>query len=315
MIRRADLLDLGLSQRVVENATASGELVHVRHGCFVLGEIWRASGDGGRHRLVAAAAARAARHPLVFSHATAAALHGLPRIGRWPRTVHVRTTGAAGGSSSRTSTAHRGGSAPEIVTVEGLHATCLARTLIDIATSESFLVAVAMLDHALRVDQEREQDELRRLGYARPALTVAELGAELERANLRTGVRAARAALDFASPLAGSPGESLSRVRMLQLGFEVPELQTCFPNAAGHDRFVDFFWRSVRIIGEFDGRLKYTRGRVLGDRDPADVVLDEKLREDALRPHVSRLLRWDWDRAFSPTAFHAFLTEHGVPRA
>jgi len=48
---------------------------------------------------------------------------------------------------------------------------------------------------------------------------------------------------------------------------------------------VDFYWRRIRKIGEFDGRVKYTRGQVLGNRDPAEVVWEEKVREDALRFH------------------------------
>ena len=102
--------------------------------------------------------------------------------------------------------------------------------------------------------------------------------------------------------------------RPLELGFVVPELQVCFPNVRGHDYWVDFYWRAVRKIGEFDGHQKYTRGRILAGRDPAEVVVQEKKREDALRDRSDSFMRWDWDLAESPRRFYDFLIEHEVPR-
>jgi hypothetical protein len=160
-----------------------------------------------------------------------------------------------------------------------------------------------MLDHALRVDGDRA------------ALTKEVLNRELELVNPRTGRRQAEQAIAFADPLSANPGETLSRVRIFQLGFEVPELQVCFPNILGGNAFVDFWWPRVRKIGEFDGFLKYGAGPVLGDRDPGSVVWQEKQREDALRARVNSFDRWGWDLALSPERFHAFLTERGVPRA
>ncbi|MBG6056810.1 hypothetical protein RCH16_001483 [Cryobacterium sp. MP_M5] len=104
-------------------------------------------------------------------------------------------------------------------------------------------------------------------------------------------------------------------MRIFQLGFEVPELQVPFLNVDGSDYWVDYYWRRIRKIGEFDGKHKYTRGRVLAGRNPGEVVWQEKRREDALRRHSDSFDRWDWDTAFSPTLFHRFLSERGVPRA
>ena len=44
----------------------------------------------------------------------------------------------------------------------------------------------------------------------------------------------------------------------------------------------DFAWRRHRLLGEFDGRVKY--GRLLRPgQTPEEVLWAEKLREDALR--------------------------------
>ena len=116
-------------------------------------------------------------------------------------------------------------------------------------------------------------------------------------------------------PGAANAGESLSRVRIVDLGFAVPELQVRFDDILGSYALVDFYWRGIRLVGEFDGDMKYTRSRALSGSDPAAVVLHEKKREDALRRRVRGVTRWDWALLRRLPAFAAQLAEAGVPRA
>jgi hypothetical protein len=233
--------------------------------------------------------------------------------------VHTSTPEARGGSSTRFTTAHRGAPPEWVETIDGCRVTSLARTLVDVAASSSMLVGVTMLDHALRIAADRSEpehtltrpDELAN----RRTFSRGDLYEELERVNPRTGHRQAERSIAFADPLSANPGETLSRVRIFQLGFEAPELQVCFSGILGGNAFADFFWRRVLKIGEFDGFLKYGAGPVLAGRDPSAVVWQEKQREDALRARVQSFDRWGWDLALSPARFHAFLTERGVPRA
>jgi predicted transcriptional regulator of viral defense system len=313
------LREVGVSPESVRRLCAQGVLHAVRHGVYVPGEHWRAADAAERYRLLVRATSLAAARPPVLSHHSAAVLHGLPLIGTWPETVHTSTPDARGGSSTRFTTAHRGAPAEFLQTIDGCQVTSLARTLVDVAATSPFLVAVTMLDHALRVEAERVEREHSRaetgISASPPALSKEELYAELERVNPRTGRRRAEQAIGFASPLSANPGESLSRVRIFQLGFVAPELQVCFPAILGANAYVDFFWRRVQKIGEFDGFLKYGAGPVLAGRDPSSVVWQEKQREDALRARVRSFDRWGWDLALAPQRFHAFLTERGVPRA
>ena len=56
-------------------------------------------------------------------------------------------------------------------------------------------------------------------------------------------------------------------------------------------------------MGEFDGLVKY--GRLLQPgQAPAEAVVAEKLREDALRDQDLRVVRWTWTdlSPFTPTA-------------
>ncbi|MET0955407.1 MAG: hypothetical protein ABWY68_05610 [Cryobacterium sp.] len=319
LLPAAALLEAGVSRRGIQQLCAQGALTSIRRGVYAAAETWRSAGANERYSLLVRATVLAAARAPVLSHQSAAVLHGLPIIGSWPANVHTCTPDARGGSSTRAVTAHRGGRPDALELIDGCQVTSLARTLVDVAATSSFLVGVTMVDHALRVEQERAErlrkqarpDEL----AAEPALTKEDLYRELEKVNPRTGRRRAEQAIAFASPLAANPGETLSRVRIFQLGFAEPELQVCFPDILGANAFVDFFWRRVRKIGEFDGFLKYGAGPVLAGRDPSAVVWEEKQREDALRARVNSFDRWGWDLALSPTRFHAFLTERGVPSA
>ncbi|WP_169515612.1 type IV toxin-antitoxin system AbiEi family antitoxin domain-containing protein [Glaciibacter superstes] len=314
LLTTAALQERGISPHRVGSLVSSGVLVRVRHGMYVEGSQWRAATADERYVYFVRATAAGARRPAVLSHVSAAALHGLPTVGPWPRAVHTIDEDATGGSNGRFTVRHRNVAQPGTVRIQGIVVTSLVRTLIDVATTSSFLVGVVMVDHALGVEQRRVRDESKLGIRGVPALTKADLLAELERVNPRTGAQRARQVIHFANALSANPGETLGRVRMFELGFEVPELQVHFA-VNGNDYWVDYFWRGVRKIGEFDGLLKYTRGAVLGDRDPADVVVAEKLHEDELRPLVNSFCRWTWDIAISPRLFHRFLLEHDVPRA
>lgn len=114
---------------------------------------------------------------------------------------------------------------------------------------------------------------------------------------------------------AESVGESLTRLRVGQLGFETPETQVEFILLDGSVARVDLFWRSAGIVGEFDGRTKYTRDGVLGNRDVSEVVHQEKVREDGLRELGLGVVRFLWQDLHALDALHRKLVKARVPRA
>ncbi|MEO5920648.1 MAG: hypothetical protein ABIQ01_05835 [Pseudolysinimonas sp.] len=127
------------------------------------------------------------------------------------------------------------------------------------------------------------------------------------------GRRKLRRALAFADPRSGSPGESISRAVMHEYGFPAPELQTEFRDRRGLAGIVDFWWPEFQLIGEFDGRSKYTDDVLLGGRTPADVVIAEKAREDRLRALGPRVTRWDWMTVIGE-GLGMHLVQAGLPR-
>jgi len=81
----------------------------------------------------------------------------------------------------------------------------------------------------------------------------------------------------------------------------MPELQFRVYDEHGQlIAIVDFYWRQLGVLGEFDGRIKY--GRLLKPgQEPGDVMFEEKRREDLVR-EVTRLpmVRFTWDQFQDP---------------
>ncbi|CAN5389028.1 hypothetical protein BH09ACT1_BH09ACT1_15320 [soil metagenome] len=98
-------------------------------------------------------------------------------------------------------------------------------------------------------------------------------------------------------------------------GLTKPRLQEPFRGASGREYEVDFWWPETNLIGEFDGKFKYADEAYRQGRTPAQVVYDEKLREDDLRAAGHRMSRWNWEIAISPTRLRDHLMAAGVTRA
>ena len=123
-------------------------------------------------------------------------------------------------------------------------------------------------------------------------------------------------AVGFADARAESVGESLSRALFHELGFVIPELQVEFRAPSGE--FLgrpDFWWKQVRLIGEFDGMTKYTSPTVRADRTAEEVLVAERRRELKLAGPDRRVIRWMWKDLMDEAAFARQLAEAGVPRA
>ncbi|MGX5656374.1 hypothetical protein ACWKWC_16495 [Geodermatophilus nigrescens] len=218
------------------------------------------------------------RSGTVVSHASAAVLLGLPlwRIGT--ERVHVTRRPPAAGSGSARVHLHVARLADDETTcVDGVVTTSVARTVVDLARTESYESAVVTADAALAAGAVRRD----------------ELQACLARMGPVPGTRRAARVLAFADGRSESVGESRSRVLIERLGLPAPDLQV---RIVRPDRTLvarcDFGWRDRTTVGEFDGRVKY---RADGSgRDPADAVYREKLREDEIRDSRWEVARWGW---------------------
>ena len=290
------------AERQLYRRVQRGDLVRLRSGVFLPTAVWNSLDSDAKYR--ARVAAAAAIDPLMqVSHESAAALWRLPIIGAWPSTVHETVDAAAGGRSTPTLRRHSTGLDPDGLRIDGIYATSLARTAIDIAAGQDFARAVVMVDAVLNgrhVAQTPDLDErtLQSEFASRPSAAPARV----------------RRVLQFADHRAQSAGESFSRVQLLALGAPKPELQVEFADRRGRIGPVDFYWPELDIVGEFDGKSKYGKRRLYQkELTLEELLLREKGREDRIRRLVSGFIRWDWQTVRNPREFALLLLDHGVP--
>jgi len=280
-VTRAAQLDVGGADRMaLTRQVRAGSLVRVRHGGYAT-ELGVDATE--RHLQLVAATWPLLGENAVLSHASAAVLHGLPTWEQDLTKVIVTRPEGGHGRAGTCLHARLGTLEPDqVCQLDGLRVTSLARTAVDRACGLSYERAVATLDAALRAGvQHSELEHIVRLSKR------------------RHGIGIARAALAFADGASESVGESVSRVVIAQVGLPEPALQVEIRDR--HGRWVarsDFGWLEQRVVGEFDGRIKY-----LGDEaSVADTVIREKAREQAIRDTGWVVVRWTWADLSNPGA-------------
>lgn len=313
------------SRKALSRACATGEIVRIRHGFYVDTDLWWNASSAQRYATTVKAVAGRLHQP-VFTGPTALILHGLPMV-ETPATVDVLTsTPTRAGVQTTISAYHQGHlqsdgdppyiprtrqvyvPAPQIT--EDLHLPQIHTTvqtqplpvvLVGTLADLGFCAALPVVDSLL---SGRNRDGLR---WDRAELAQVLTGQDgtVEHAPLTR-------ILDHATDLSESAGESLSRARMVELGFELPELQVSMRGADGREYRPDFWWRRLGLIGEFDGWGKYAAPGT--DARVFDALRQEKGREDALRELGLRVMRWGWEDAMDPVRFAELLVRHGVPR-
>jgi very-short-patch-repair endonuclease len=175
--------------------------------------------------------------------------------------------------------------AVEVTELDGYRVTSLERTALDIARSVSYERAVAVLDGALHAKAD--------------ASLLAEIA---DAGRYRTGAAAARRALAFADGRAESVGESISRVRMSEVRLPAPDLQfNVFDRNGTWVARVDFVWPDHGVVGEFDGRLKYTGP----PEEVAAAVMKEKARQQDIEAVGWLVARWSWSNLNNREQFRA----------
>lgn len=304
---------VGLDGRALRRARTKGDQNRLLRGVYVPAPVWAVADDDARYlmRIQAVILTRQARP--VLSHRSAARVWGLPVLGRWPTDVHLLVRDGANRRATTGVIWHYGRiTDDEVCEVDGFLVTSRLRTLVDLARTEPFASAVVALDAGLRAPYLLP-------GCHRAAtITQPELREAVERLGTARGCRGARLAADFADGDSGSPGESASRANIYLSGMPAPELQVAYPKPGGGEDKVDFTWeakhhvRRRSLLGEFDGKVKYTRDQYLAGRSMQDVVWDEKVREDRLRAPDRGMARWLWDVAVSPARIRAVLINAGL---
>ncbi len=270
----------------VRRRRRAGELLRVRRGAYR--EAVAADPVGARDAELLArarivAVARQLRSDVTFSHVSAALVWGCA-VWPPPRVTHVTHAGRPNAAGAADLVRHHVLLPPaHRVELDGLPVTSLERTVVDCARSLPSPEALVVTDSALRLGVDRD---------AVGALIASAVGAR--------GIARARRVWAWADDGAESPGESLTRHAALAAGLGAPETQIPVVTRLG-TFWLDLGWPEERVAIEFDGLVKY--GGTYGA--PADVVVAEKRRQDALEELGWTVLRVTWADLRDPVALAA----------
>lgn len=292
------------SDRDLRRAYARGDVVRIAPGMYVPTDRWASLTDDQRHRLQCHAVLT--RHQgLQLSHDSAAALWRLPSFGPWPGRVHVTVEQNIARRSTTALIRHEGGIDQAGSVIDGLAVTSLARTVVDVARTTSFIRAVGVADAALR--------GARASGFQRDAVDRTVLEREVEIIAGRPGSARAARVVEFADARADRLGESICRAQFHALGLPRPHLQRAFTDRQG--RIIpDFYFEEWDLALEFDGVGKYLRGREFHpELTEAQIVVKEKRRENRLRRLVRDVARVEWAESIDRRKLVTVLREHNVP--
>ncbi|WP_156045638.1 MULTISPECIES: hypothetical protein [Actinomycetes] len=287
LILRSVQIGTGAStDHTLRRATSRGELERVVRGAYCEPQSDLTPEQSYLRRVVAVAGRT--RGQRVLSHQSAAVLHEVDTLGRDYGQVHFIVD--RGAERGRSVYLHRGQLLDEdIVEVGSFRVTSMARTVADVACAADFAGALTVVDCGLRRGVPRAQLE--------------DLAARLAGSR---GIANFRNALGHADEKAETAGESLSRARMIEMGdIPLPRLQHEFFSPGGI--FLarsDFDWDG-KVIGEFDGRGKYT-----ADGQEADASWHaERERHNRLLRHGFVVVRWDWKILHDRRRFRALLRD------
>lgn len=324
--------------RRLSRAVDRGDLVRVRPGAYADRTAWNSAYPLSRYLATVLAIAASRRSgPAVFCREAALVLHG---IGVWscPREVSVRA-GRVGSSGTRRPRPAAGSTHAPFAerhrlwprardaagTVPADDAVELVLGGVRLRVERLDLVLADTIPHVVPAEAAAVLDALlagrpsglRKAGV--PAARPWELEELLSVGRLCTSGAATdrfRNRALFATAGTESPGESVSRSVIRDLGFEVPETQhRVHDGHGGLLGITDFWWRGAAIVGEYDGMGKYLGRRSYSGLPPEQVIARERRREDAICDQGLTMVRWLAEDLRRPALLEAKLVRAGVPRA
>lgn len=272
----------GVTANQMRSLIRSGLLTQVRRGVYATKHAMDiAAKDPSQAHALHVAAVRVAvgvtaGNDVVASHHSAALLHGLDLLKEAPGTVVALTRPPVMRSRSRETSGvlfHAAELPDEHVTRQyGVPVTTVARTVIDLARTLTFMEGVVVADSALRAQMT----------------TKAELTRVVDFCGRWPQIEQARQVVAFSNGLAESALESCARVTFDKFGLEPPQLQVNVHGVAFIAR-VDFCWAAHRTIAEADGLAKYV--------EKADILAQFR-RDRLLRDAGYKVVHFTWRELF-----------------
>ena len=254
----------GLTPGVVRGLLRRGEWRRLWHGAYVESSWWPARRED-QHLVRCRALLLLLPDGAVLSHVSAAVAHGLAIA--WQKSldeVHVTVPPGVNVPRHPGLRVHRVSRPVPAATVQGLHVTAPARTVVDVGCLGDMGQALVCADSALRC-------------WPRLDLQSQLVG--------QRGCGTAARAVAFADGRAETALESLARLLWHRAGLPSPALQAVVVLEGTFAGRVDFLWPDARVIVEVDGMGKYA--------DKGEIAR-EKQRQNKLVMAGYVVLRFTW---------------------
>lgn len=271
-----EAVTLGADPMMVRRYCLDGRATRLRRNAYVLTGAWQKADADGRARLTAQAILLG-RPGSVGSHHTAVMLHGLPLF-NGPIQTHVLAP-VTRTWITRMLHVHPGSDQVTPIMVDGFPVVPVEVALAQVASSDLISHAVVPLDAALHRRVVRRTQVRNATGPdVDPAITMK--------------------VLSLADDACESVGETRTRILLQDLGFEVNSQVDIRDRGGRLVGRVDFLVEG-KVIVEFDGAAKYDGA---GGRE---ALVNEKVREDALRALGYHIVRIMWADLNDPAAIRA----------
>ncbi|MDY3048349.1 MAG: DUF559 domain-containing protein [Rothia sp. (in: high G+C Gram-positive bacteria)] len=268
-----DLIKLGYSAGGIAQQVKRQQLLPLLPGTYTTDPNYKQLKPYQQYPYFLAAAYR--KNPAtVFTHQSAAWLHGLALLGQGPVDIYSPPNSRGRPQGIRK---HYWSKPPQILlTPELIRITSLEQTLRDCCCFLGPAAALITVESALFQGKCQAED----------------LAPFLARAAGR-GRAKARLIAHIMSKLSESPGESLLKWILHSSHLPMPEQQV--EVSAGGERFrLDFAYREQKLGIEFDGQVKY-----FDYGNTSQAVYDELRREKKLKNEGWMILRFDWSDVYS----------------
>ena len=263
VLRRRSLVAGGVHPDMIGSAVRRKRLTPVQRGIYLPGKRRPSALDEARAALLAVDQPGSA-----VSHHTAARLHGLVVPDGGP--AHLTIPRAERRPHRDRLVLHTARlPPPDVVVLDGVTTTAVARTLVDLSRLLGQVSAVWAVEDALRRD----------------LVTTGELEAAARRLARTPGIIRARQRLRAADPRSQSPLETDARLRLAAAGLPPPEPQMRVVLPDGRSAFIDLGYPDHGVGIELDGRAWH---------ELPEAVFRDRHRQNGVAFTELMLLRFTW---------------------
>lgn len=279
MFTRTDALGAGYTDDDLRRARAAGELFTIRRGYFIRTDAYQLLDDHERHLLLARAVHSESSTSTVFSHVSAAVLHGMQTWGVPLDKVTLTIGRSYAGKRGKQRILHGSPLADgDVMDLHAVPVTTPSRTVVDLARSLPLVPSVCLGDHALRTG----------------LTTRLQLSDALDAARNRTGIEKARQSVASMSDHSRSVGESRSRMLLDTLPLPPPLLDRWLFDDDGEPvGRVPFLYPEQGVVGEFLGTGTH------GAEPPTHDLANARARR-TMEDLGWVVTQWTWPQLDSP---------------